>query len=124
VTPLPVDGYFSGGQAIRNRHAEVHRLAAGNYPVHRLEIEQIADDYLRTYVMQRLRAFVNVSHHRSTALPCFKSSSVTVRPTAPTRPAAPITRMGLAMFSSYALSLRAENASLEKTLRKTLAIVV
>src|SRR4030095_6343326 len=33
-----------------------------------------------------------------TALPCFKSSSVTVRPTAPTRPAAPVTRMGVAMF--------------------------
>src|ERR1051325_5057640 len=33
-----------------------------------------------------------------TALPCFNSSSVTVRPTAPTRPAAPVTRMGFAMF--------------------------
>src|SRR5215467_13275812 len=33
-----------------------------------------------------------------TALPCLKSSSVTVRPTAPTRPAAPVTRMGFAMF--------------------------
>src|SRR6266480_1929554 len=33
-----------------------------------------------------------------TALPCFNSSSVTVRPIAPTRPAAPVTRMGLAMF--------------------------
>src|SRR5262245_50500244 len=32
-----------------------------------------------------------------TALPCFSSSSVTVRPIAPTRPAAPVTRMGLAM---------------------------
>src|SRR6266849_4704490 len=35
-----------------------------------------------------------------TALPCFNSSSVTVRPTAPTRPAAPVTRMGFAMFFS------------------------
>src|SRR6266481_578427 len=35
-----------------------------------------------------------------TALPCFNSSSVTVRPIAPTRPAAPVTRMGLAMFFS------------------------
>src|SRR5690242_1920580 len=33
-----------------------------------------------------------------TALPCFNSSSVTVRPTAPTRPAAPVTRMGLFIF--------------------------
>src|SRR6478736_5810150 len=33
-----------------------------------------------------------------TALPCFNSSSATVRPTAPTRPAAPVTRMGFAMF--------------------------
>src|SRR6266403_1271252 len=33
-----------------------------------------------------------------TALPCFNSSSVTVRPTAPTRPAAPVTRIGFAMF--------------------------
>src|ERR1051325_2291735 len=33
-----------------------------------------------------------------TALPCFNNSSVTVRPTAPTRPAAPVTRMGAAMF--------------------------
>src|SRR5258706_425866 len=33
-----------------------------------------------------------------TALPCFKSSSVTVRPTAPTRPAALVTRMGLFIF--------------------------
>src|SRR6266567_3732856 len=40
-----------------------------------------------------------------TALPCFNNSSVTVRPTPPTRPAAPVTRMGFAMFSSYALCL-------------------
>src|SRR5262249_15671004 len=33
-----------------------------------------------------------------TALPCVNSSSVTVRPTAPTRPAAPVTRMGFSMF--------------------------
>src|SRR6266403_4442311 len=33
-----------------------------------------------------------------TALPCFNSSSVTVRPTAPTRPAAPVTRIGIAIF--------------------------
>src|SRR4029079_9099985 len=33
-----------------------------------------------------------------TALPCFNSSSFTVRPTAPTRPAAPVTRMGLFIF--------------------------
>src|SRR5262247_667383 len=33
-----------------------------------------------------------------TALPCFNNSSVTVRPTAPTRPAAPVTRMGFAML--------------------------
>src|SRR6185295_15971758 len=33
-----------------------------------------------------------------TALPCFKSSSARVRPAAPTRPAAPVTRMGFAIF--------------------------
>src|SRR2546430_5964931 len=33
-----------------------------------------------------------------TALPCFNSSSVTVRPTPPTRPAAPVTRIGVPMF--------------------------
>src|SRR4029077_5168640 len=33
-----------------------------------------------------------------TVLPCFNSSSVTVRPTAPTRPAAPVTRMEFPMF--------------------------
>src|SRR5882672_11955866 len=38
-----------------------------------------------------------------TALPCFNSSSVTVRPTAPTRPAAPVTKMGFVMFSSSGL---------------------
>src|SRR5882724_8268290 len=36
-----------------------------------------------------------------TAWPCFNNRSVTVRPTAPTRPAAPVTRMGFAMFFSY-----------------------
>jgi|HubBroStandDraft_6_1064221.scaffolds.fasta_scaffold22524_4 hypothetical protein len=35
-----------------------------------------------------------------TALPCFNSSSVTVRPIAPTRPAAPVTRMGFGMIDS------------------------
>jgi hypothetical protein len=48
-----------GQIGIRNRHAEVHRLAAGDRPMHRIEIEQIADDDLRT-----------------PALPCFNSSSV------------------------------------------------
>src|SRR5262245_50925871 len=33
-----------------------------------------------------------------TALPCFNSSSVTVRPIAPTRPAAPVTRMDVAIL--------------------------
>src|SRR6478735_9366543 len=32
-----------------------------------------------------------------TALPCFNSSSAIVRPTLPTRPAAPVTRMGVAI---------------------------
>jgi predicted LPLAT superfamily acyltransferase len=31
-------------------HAEVHRLAAGNHPMHRIEIEQIADHDLRIHV--------------------------------------------------------------------------
>src|SRR5690348_14026395 len=43
----------------------------------------------------RLSSFRTIAR---TALPCFKSSSVTVRPTAPTRPAAPVTRMGFAIF--------------------------
>src|ERR1051325_5015488 len=50
---------------IRNRHAEVHRLAAGNHPMHRIEVEQIADHDLRTHVAQGLRAFVFTSHHRT-----------------------------------------------------------
>src|SRR5215470_7316422 len=33
-----------------------------------------------------------------TAFPCFNSSSVTVRPIPPTRPAAPVTRMGFMLF--------------------------
>src|SRR5438552_9665919 len=33
-----------------------------------------------------------------TSLPCFNSSSVTVRPTPPTRPAEPVTRIGVPMF--------------------------
>jgi hypothetical protein len=48
---------------------------AGNYPVHRIEIEQIANDNLRTHVAQGLRAFVFVSHHR-TYLPCLASITV------------------------------------------------
>src|SRR6266550_1835507 len=35
-----------------------------------------------------------------TALPCFNSSSTIVRPTAPTRPAAPVTRIGFVIFPS------------------------
>ncbi len=54
-----------GQIGIRNRHAEVHRLAAGNHPMHRIEIEEIADHDLRTHVAQRLRAFVFISHHRT-----------------------------------------------------------
>jgi Epoxide hydrolase N terminus len=55
-----------GGQiGIRDRHAEVHRLAAGNCLMHRIQIEQIANHDLRTHVAQRLCAFVFSSHHRT-----------------------------------------------------------
>jgi hypothetical protein len=49
-----VNGLLRGEIGIRNRHAEVHGLAAGNDPVHRSEIEQIAHNDLRTHVTQRL----------------------------------------------------------------------
>src|SRR6185503_10436558 len=58
-----IDRCFQIG--IRNRHAEVHQLAAGNHPMHRIEIKQIAGNDLRTHVAQRLRAFVFSSHHRT-----------------------------------------------------------
>jgi hypothetical protein len=61
---------------------------------------RLPDHDLRTHVAQRLRASVFISHHRTHRLPCFNSSSVTVRPTTPARPAAPVTRMGFAMFSA------------------------
>jgi hypothetical protein len=35
------------------------------HPVHRIEIEQIANHDLRTHVAQRLRAFVFLPHHRA-----------------------------------------------------------
>jgi hypothetical protein len=54
-----------GQIGIRNRHAEVHRLASGNHPMHRIEIDQIADHDLRTHVAQRLRTSVFISHHRT-----------------------------------------------------------
>jgi hypothetical protein len=70
-------------------------------PMHRIEIEQIADHNLRTHVAQRLRAFVFTSHHR-THRSCLASTavSVTVRPYAPTRPAAASDQNGIAMYFS------------------------
>jgi hypothetical protein len=44
---------------------ELLELAAGNYPMHRIEIEQIADHDFRTHVAQCLRALVFTSHHRT-----------------------------------------------------------
>jgi len=54
-----------GQIGIRNRHAEVHGLAAGNHPVHRIEIEQIADHDLGAHIAQRPRAVVFISDHRA-----------------------------------------------------------
>jgi hypothetical protein len=48
-----------------HRQAEVHRLAAVNRPMHRIQIEQIPNHHLRAYVAQCLRALVFVSHHRT-----------------------------------------------------------
>ena len=68
-------------------------------PVQRIEIEEIPDHDLRTHIAQRPCArSSSVRTIARTALPCFISSSVTVRPIAPTRPAAPVTRMGFAIF--------------------------
>jgi len=50
---------------IRNGHAEVHGLAAGNCLMHRLEIQQITGYYFRAHVSQRSRALVFLSHHRT-----------------------------------------------------------
>jgi hypothetical protein len=67
--------------------------------MHRIEIEQIADHDLRTHLTQRLRtrssSFRTIAR---TAWPRFNSSSVIEHPNAPTRPAAPVTRIGFAMF--------------------------
>ena len=57
-----------GQIGIRNRHAEVHRLAAGNCPMHRIEIQKIANHNLGAKFAQRLRAFVFNSHHRAHGL--------------------------------------------------------
>ena len=54
-----IDG--PGQIGIRNRHAEVRRLATGNDPMHRIEIKQIADHHFCTHIAQRLRAFVFIS---------------------------------------------------------------
>jgi len=51
---------------VRNRHAEVHRLAAGNRLMHGIEIEQIADHNFPSSVRTIAR----------TALPARNSSSV------------------------------------------------
>ncbi len=58
-----IDRRFQIG--IRNRHSEVHPLAAVYRPMHRIEIQQIADHDFRTHVAQRLSALVFVSHHRT-----------------------------------------------------------
>jgi len=65
-----------------------------------VEIEQIADDDLRTHVTQRRARSSSFRTIARTAFRCFNSSSVTVRPTAPTRPAAPVTRMESVMCGS------------------------
>jgi hypothetical protein len=48
--------------------------------------------------MSRLRTFVFISHHYTHRLALLQQQFVIVRPTPPTRPAAPVTRMGFAMF--------------------------
>jgi hypothetical protein len=66
--------------------------------MHRIEIEQMPTT---TSAPMSRNACARSSSFRTiarTALPWFNSSSVTARPTAPTRPAAPVTRMGFAMF--------------------------
>jgi hypothetical protein len=66
--------------------------------MHRIEIEQIT---VTTSAPMSRNACAHSSSFRTiarTALPRFNSSSVTVRPIAPTRPAAPVTRMGCAIF--------------------------
>src|SRR5258706_6470765 len=65
--------------------------------MHGIEIEQIANHDLRTQSARCARSS-SVRTIARTALPCFDSSSVTVRPTAPTRPAAPVTRIGFVIF--------------------------
>lgn len=48
----------------------------------------------------RSSSFRSIAH---TALPCFNSSSVTVRPIPPSRPAAPVTSTGAAMLFRHAV---------------------
>ena len=66
--------------------------------MHRIEIEQIADHDLRTHVAQCLRAFVFISHHRTHRFALLQQQLGDGAPYCATRPAAPVTRMGFAMF--------------------------
>ncbi len=54
---------------IRNRHAEVHRLAAGDQPVHRIEIEQIADHDLRAEPVPERLHFISTTTMIKTVKP-------------------------------------------------------
>jgi hypothetical protein len=66
--------------------------------MHRIEIEQTPDHHISALIAQRLRRSSSFRTIARTGRPCFNSSSVIVRPTPPIRPAAPVTKMGFAMF--------------------------
>jgi hypothetical protein len=59
------------------------------------QVQQIADYDLRTHVAQCLRAFVVISHHRTHRFALLQQLFGDLRPTPPTRPAVPVTRIGL-----------------------------
>jgi hypothetical protein len=61
------------------------------------QAQQIADYDLRTHVAQCLRAFVVISHHRTHRFALLQQL-FGERPTPPTRPAAPVTRIGFSIL--------------------------
>jgi hypothetical protein len=62
-----------------------------------VEIEQIADHDLRPHVAQRLRALVFIPDHRAHRFTLLQQHLRDRTPYRATRPAAPVTRMGIAM---------------------------
>jgi hypothetical protein len=67
-------------------------------PLHRIEIKQIADHDLRAHAPQRLRAFVFISHHRTHRFPLLQQQIGDRAPYLADAAAAPVSRMGFAMF--------------------------